>query len=347
MRPELLTIVIAFVAVVVTAIGALYWWMNRTPSVRREPDGVLPLFGGDVEVNGQQWVPVVAGVRGPPPVERPRTPPGSMTVVAEPPGGAGSAAIMARQAAARPATPTGVPTVRPTAAGTVAPPGAATRDAGRTTAPSAPRVPASADDGRSDGPTIRTFTTSAAPLSAPPSAPAAPTPRAPAAGTPPSSRAAAPTVSTPSPSQPHQALPGNSPVLGYGVPGTMVEGHLIRYSVPAEGTLQFLPGRLEIAAGLDAGRDLRFVHVPGPNGMEVTFGRSEGELYRHIQLRDQTVSRTHARLRLHDNHWFLLNLSQTNPVVRNGVLLTDSQEHQLDDGDRIEMGEVLFIFRNR
>ena len=36
-----------------------------------------------------------------------------------------------------------------------------------------------------------------------------------------------------------------------------------------------------------------------------------------------------------------------NSIQTNGVLLTDSQEHQLDDGDRIEMGEVLFIFRNR
>lgn len=345
MRPELLTIVIAFVAVVVTAIGALYWWMNRTPSVRREPDGVLPLFGGDVEVNGQQWVPVVAGVRGPPPVERPRTPPGSMSVVQEPPGGAGSAALMARQAAARPSAANSAANAAANSASNSASTAAPARDASRTPAPAAPRVPVGAPDERNGGPTIRTFTTAAGAASAP-VAPA-PTPRAPSVGTPPSSRATAPTVSTPSPSQPHQPLPGNSPVLGYGVPGTMVEGHLIRYSVPAEGTLQFLPGRLEIAAGLDAGRDIRFVHVPGPNGMEVTFGRSEGELYRHIQLRDQTVSRTHARLRLHDNHWFLLNLSQTNPVVRNGVVLTDSQEHQLDDGDRIEMGEVLFIFRNR
>ncbi|MBL0170619.1 MAG: FHA domain-containing protein [Gemmatimonadaceae bacterium] len=142
-------------------------------------------------------------------------------------------------------------------------------------------------------------------------------------------------------------LPVSAPVSGHGVPGTMVEGHLVRFSVPQEGTLQFLPGRLEIGAGLDSGREIRFVHVPGPNGMEVTFGRSEGELYRHIQLRDQTVSRSHARMRLVDGHWYLLNLSQTNPIVHNGIVVSNSNEHLLSDGDRIEMGEVLFTFRSR
>lgn len=132
-----------------------------------------------------------------------------------------------------------------------------------------------------------------------------------------------------------------------GVPGTMVEGHLLRFSVPAEGTLQFLPGRLEIASGMDAGREIRFVRVPGPHETEVTFGRSEGELYRHIQLRDQTVSRAHAVMRLVDSVWTLMNHSRTNPVVHNGKVLGDGAEQELEDGDRIEMGEVLFTFRNR
>lgn len=143
------------------------------------------------------------------------------------------------------------------------------------------------------------------------------------------------------------SVPASDVVNNSGVPGTMVEGHLLRFSVPAEGTLQFLPGRLEIASGLDAGREIRFVHVPGPDGMLVTFGRSEGELYRHIQLRDQTVSRSHAKLRLDNGQWMLTNFSQTNPVVRNGEVVDDAGEHALEDGDRIEMGEVLFTFRSR
>ena len=121
----------------------------------------------------------------------------------------------------------------------------------------------------------------------------------------------------------------------------------MRFSVPAEGTLQFLPGRLEISGGADAGREIRFVRVPGPDGTVVTFGRSEGPAYRHIELREATVSRRHARLRLEGARWHLTNLSATNPVVHNGRLLDDREEQPLTDGDRIEMGEVVFGFRSR
>jgi hypothetical protein len=141
--------------------------------------------------------------------------------------------------------------------------------------------------------------------------------------------------------------PKDAPVIGHGVPGTMIEGERLRFSVPAEGTLQFLPGRLQIAAGLDSGREIRFVNVPGPEGSTVTFGRSEGAMYRHIQLRDQTVSRSHARMQLVDGRWELRNLSRTNAVVHNGRELATGEQQPLQDGDRIEMGEVLFTFRDR
>jgi len=147
---------------------------------------------------------------------------------------------------------------------------------------------------------------------------------------------------TPSPAAPASAVMNEA-----GVPGTMVEGHALRYSVPADGTLQFLPGRLEIGSGLDANREIRFVRVDGPNGIEVTFGRSEGPLYRHIQLRDKTVSRAHARMHFAQGIWHLQNLSQTNPVVHNGVEMPATIERPLADGDRIEMGEVMFTFRER
>ena len=157
-----------------------------------------------------------------------------------------------------------------------------------------------------------------------------------------------PTPVTPTPVTPTPVTSANAPVLSdAGVPGTMVEGHAIRFSVPADGTLQFLPGRLEIGSGFDAGREIRFVHVPGPDGTEVTFGRTEGALYRHIQLRDKTVSRQHALLQWRDGHWYLRNLSHTNPVARNGVVLDTIDAPCLQDGDRLEMGEVLFTFWSR
>ncbi|MGV3710261.1 MAG: FHA domain-containing protein, partial [Gemmatimonas sp.] len=131
------------------------------------------------------------------------------------------------------------------------------------------------------------------------------------------------------------------------VPGSVTNGHSIRYATPAEGTLQFLPGRLEISTGLDTGREIRFVRGPGPNGTEVTFGRNEGPIYRHIQLRDQTVSREHARMQFAEGHWTLTNLSRTNPVAHNGRVLRHDEVQQLTDGDRLEMGEVIFSFRSR
>lgn len=121
----------------------------------------------------------------------------------------------------------------------------------------------------------------------------------------------------------------------------------VHFAVPMDGTLQFLPGRLEIVSGQDRGREIRFVRHPGPDGTEVTFGRNEGAPYRHVQLRDQTVSRLHARMRRADGGWVVTNLSTTNPVALNGRTLGDGEEQLLVDDDRIEMGEVVFRFRNR
>lgn len=165
--------------------------------------------------------------------------------------------------------------------------------------------------------------------------------------TPPSSPVVeAPVVPTPVPPAP--AAPSDHPIVnGAGVPGTMVEGHALRFSVPAEGTLQFLPGRLEVGSGIDAGREIRFVRVEGPNGIEVTFGRADGELYKHVQLRDKTVSRAHAVMRFHNAVWQLQNLSHTNPVVHNGVQMAGDAVQTLADGDRVEMGEVQFTYRSR
>lgn len=148
--------------------------------------------------------------------------------------------------------------------------------------------------------------------------------------------------------------------------GGAVDGASVRYWRAADGTLQFLPGRLEIAAGHDAGQEIRFVRTPGPDGTCITFGRAEGAPYRHVQLREPTVSRVHARMLLeagspngslrgsttpNASRWRLENLSSTNPVVVNGRALDSNgnvaSSVMLSEGDRIEMGEVAFIFHER
>jgi len=145
--------------------------------------------------------------------------------------------------------------------------------------------------------------------------------------------------------------------------GEAVDGTSVRYWRAADGTLQFLPGRLEIAAGRDAGQEIRFVRTGGPDGTCITFGRADGPPYRHVQLREPTVSRSHARMVLeqprggsrdaspNQARWRLENLSSTNPVVINGRSLDANggamASVMLSEGDRIEMGEVAFVFRER
>ncbi len=125
------------------------------------------------------------------------------------------------------------------------------------------------------------------------------------------------------------------------------DGQAVRFNVPVDGTLQFLPGRLEIIAGQEPGREVRFVRLPDSVEPEITFGRNEGPLYRHVQLRDATVSRLHAQMVMRGGAWTLTNLSTTNPVMLNGAVLGDGEAHVLADGDRVEMGEVVFRFRTR
>jgi FHA domain-containing protein len=115
---------------------------------------------------------------------------------------------------------------------------------------------------------------------------------------------------------------------------------------PIDGTLQFLPGRFEVLEGREIGQEIRFVRQPGAAKTEVTFGRQDGIPYQHVQLHEPTVSRLHAKMTLEDQDWRLTNLSATNPVSVNGAPLgADHGSVLLRDGDRVELGEVVFRFR--
>lgn len=121
----------------------------------------------------------------------------------------------------------------------------------------------------------------------------------------------------------------------------------IRFSQPGDGTLQLLPGRLEVLGEFGSVRELRFVR-PTAGDPVVTFGRREADAPQHVQLEAPTVSRSHARMTFFDGLWHIVNLSRTNPVVINGQRLNgklDPAGAILKDGDRIEMGEIAFRFR--
>lgn len=110
------------------------------------------------------------------------------------------------------------------------------------------------------------------------------------------------------------------------------------------GTVELLPGRLEPVQGYD-GYDVRFVRHP--HGNRFTLGRQKGNGRDHIQIGEPTVSRVHAAMEYADGQWLLSNRSETNPVHLNGAPVSDHQPRTLGDGDRIDMGQVAFIFRQR
>jgi pSer/pThr/pTyr-binding forkhead associated (FHA) protein len=127
-----------------------------------------------------------------------------------------------------------------------------------------------------------------------------------------------------------------------------VAGSQVRFFRAEEGTLEFLPGHLEVVGGEDVGQEIHFVRQVGEEQATITFGRSEGVPLRHIHLLDPTVSRQHARMTWVPPAWYLVNLSSTNPVVFNDrPLSTGGKATSLSEGDRIEMGAVVFVFHER
>jgi len=148
------------------------------------------------------------------------------------------------------------------------------------------------------------------------------------------------TVST-GPFRPAEARPGSPSAH-------LVEGSQVRFFRAEEGTLEFLPGRLEVVGGEDTGQEIHFARQVGDEDVTVTFGRSEGPPLRHVQLLDPTVSRQHARMMYAGQRWHLSNMSSTNAVLLNGASLPDQGDGiTLEDGDRLEMGAVVFVFHAR
>lgn len=131
-------------------------------------------------------------------------------------------------------------------------------------------------------------------------------------------------------------------------PAEVVLGHSLRFHRPPEGTLKFLPGSLEVIGGPDAGHEVRFVLPENGESPDISFGRKEGPPYRHVQLLEPTVSRTHARMSLEGGRWRITNLSRTNPVLVNGQALDGvNASHLLAPDDLLEMGALVFRFHDR
>ncbi|MGI8498369.1 MAG: FHA domain-containing protein [Gemmatimonadaceae bacterium] len=123
-------------------------------------------------------------------------------------------------------------------------------------------------------------------------------------------------------------------------------GETVQFRRPQDEAVQLLPGRLEVLDGEHPNEEVRFVRMPGELP-QVTFGREAGPPHRHVRLRTMTASRLHARMTYRNGRWTITNLSATNPVHINDIAIESVGEGRvLDDGDRIEMGEIVFRFRS-
>jgi len=136
-----------------------------------------------------------------------------------------------------------------------------------------------------------------------------------------------------------------------------VQGRTVKMFAPsaaATKTIKILPGKLEVIAGeteSEAGI-IRFFRPAGPEpqgGFQFTFGRAPGPPLIHIQLDSKTVSRNQASIRLFEGKHSVINRASpdSNPTFVNDHQMAESEERVLEDGDRIEMGEVVMIYHKR
>jgi len=72
---------------------------------------------------------------------------------------------------------------------------------------------------------------------------------------------------------------------------------------------------------------------------ETTIGRGGDN---DIPVDDPTASRYHAKVQFRDEKFFIQDLAATNPTQVNGE---DIVRQQLSDGDRIQIGETIFVFK--
>lgn len=77
----------------------------------------------------------------------------------------------------------------------------------------------------------------------------------------------------------------------------------------------------------------------------ITIGRATSSATWEVLLQDPSVSRPHARLDRHDDTWFITDLGSSNGTRINKQTLNPNQEKALADGDTLELGSSILLFR--
>lgn len=127
-------------------------------------------------------------------------------------------------------------------------------------------------------------------------------------------------------------------------PAGWTEGGGVRAGQPPTGELDVLPGRFLIEDG-DQQVELRIFRTAPGERVETTIGRDPGPAYRHIQLLPASVAGKHAKLVFDRRSYSLINYARANPARVNGEEIEENASRRLVDNDRIEIGDVVMIFR--
>lgn len=111
-------------------------------------------------------------------------------------------------------------------------------------------------------------------------------------------------------------------------------------------------GTLITAVSTASGGKARLIITTGPQEgntiplllNELTVGRATNNATWEIALQDASVSRPHARLEIRNGGWSIFDLGSSNGTRVNGANV-DTTGYQLQDGDIIEFGATLALFR--
>jgi hypothetical protein len=135
-------------------------------------------------------------------------------------------------------------------------------------------------------------------------------------------------------------------VMHHPIPTDNVGKTVVMKKAPP-GTLKLLPGKFIILKGDETHKEIRFQIPKDQTTREFTFGRQEipdQNPYGHIQLKEGTVSRLHAKVIYSPDGVSLINYSTVNPTTVNKKALVENETVKLEDGDIITMGEAEFQY---
>jgi pSer/pThr/pTyr-binding forkhead associated (FHA) protein len=77
----------------------------------------------------------------------------------------------------------------------------------------------------------------------------------------------------------------------------------------------------------------------------ITIGRATNKATWEVLLQDPSVSRPHARLEKNDDKWHIIDLNSSNGTRINNETLDPRKPVALQDGDTLELGGSLLLFR--